>query len=237
MLLGMTDRPDVVEQADKFRPQIEQYADIVLTDFAGDRDLSQVDADLAIVLGGDGTILRAAHQMDVNQMPVLGVNMGALGFLADLSPDELPNALPDVCAGKCRIVEHLMFHCRVVRDGEVLEERLGLNETAILGGAPFSILNLDLYVDSEWATTYSCDGLIISTPVGSTAHSLSAGGPILRKNLSGFVLLPVGPHALTMRPVVDSADHVFEVAMGQRVKAGSTVMASYTVKCSPKQET
>ena len=113
------------------------------------------------------------------------------------------------------MIEHLMFECSVVRDNNMLASQLGLNETAILNGPPFGMLDVDLYVDAELATTYSCDGLIVSTPVGSTAHSLSAGGPILRKNLQAFVILPISPHALTVRPIVDSADRVYEMVVRQ----------------------
>jgi len=215
VMLGLGDRDDVAAEAEKSRRAIDQYADVVLTDFQGNRDLAQVEADLAIVIGGDGAILRAGLQMGDNQIPVLAVNMGKLGFLANISPAELLRVLPGVCRGECRVVEHLMFHCRVMRQQRVLAERLGLNETAVLGGAPFSMLHLNLYVDSELATTYSCDGLIISTPVGSTAHSLSAGGPILRKSLSAFVIVPISPHTLTVRPVVDSADHEYQVALAE----------------------
>jgi NAD+ kinase len=88
---------------------------------------------------------------------------------------------------------------------------LGLNEVSIQAGTPFSVININLYVDSELATTYSCDGLIVSTPVGSTAHSLSAGGPILRQSMSAFVVVPLCPHTLTNRPVVDTADRVYEL--------------------------
>jgi NAD+ kinase len=212
-VLSLGNREDVVAQFETLRPQIERYADIVLTDLQLTTDLSRFDADLAIVIGGDGAILQAARQMGTRQIPVLGVNMGHLGFLADVQPPEFLEALPRLFRGECRLVEHLMFWCRVYEGEELVCERLGLNETAILGGAPFTILDIDLYVDSEWATTYSCDGLIISTPVGSTAHSLSAGGPILRKSLQGFVILPLGPHTLTVRPVVDGADHIFDVSV------------------------
>jgi len=106
----------------------------------------------------------------------------------------------------------------------VAQRQLGLNEVAVQNGAPFTILDVNLYVDSELVTTYSCDGLIISTPVGSTAHSLSAGGPILRKSLQAFVVSPISPHALTHRPVVDSADRVFELEMAQPRMEASVVV-------------
>jgi NAD+ kinase len=224
LLLGSGNRPRVTEEAARLRPLIEQYADIVLTDLRFEQDLSQVEADLAVVLGGDGSILRAARQMGSNQIPVLGANLGRLGFLADVSPDELIHCLPDVCAGECRVVEHLMFQCTVTRRGEVLREELGLNETAILGGPPYSMLFIDLYVDSDLVTTYSCDGLIVSTPVGSTAHSLSAGGPILRKDLEAFVVSPLNPHTLTMRPVVDAASRVYELVVTEPNESATVVV-------------
>jgi NAD+ kinase len=213
MILGLGDRPEVAERARRLTSAIEANAEIVLTDFSGEKDLAGIESDLAIVIGGDGAILGAGRQMGARQIPVLGVNMGRLGYLADVTPDELPRVFAEVCRGECRVVEHLMFDCSVMRDEQMLASRLGLNEVTVQGGEPFSILDLDLYVDSEWATTYSCDGLIISTPVGSTAHSLSAGGPILRKSMAAFVIVPISPHTLTVRPVVDTADRVFEITL------------------------
>ncbi len=101
---------------------------------------------------------------------------------------------------------------------------MGLNEAAILGGPPYSILEVDLYIDGELATIYSCDGLIVSTPVGSTAHGLSAGGPIVRKDLQAFVIAPISPHTLTVRPVVDSASRVYEMVVPQPSEATSVVV-------------
>ena len=211
MILGWGDRPHVMAECERLRPLIEEQAEIVLVDFQGKADTAAAKADLAIVLGGDGSILRAAHQMGEHQVPIVGVNLGKLGFLADLAPDELPGILPGVCEGEYRVVEHLMFDCQVIRDGNTHCHMLGLNEVAVLAGPPFRILEVDLYVDAELVTTYSCDGLIVATPVGSTAHSLSAGGPILRKSLQAFVISPISPHTLTNRPVVDSAEHTYEL--------------------------
>ncbi len=215
LLLGSGDRPNLRDEAARMRPLIDQNVNVVLEDLQYIRDLSAANADLAVVLGGDGSILRAALQMQENQVPILGVNLGKLGFLASVSPADFPRVLPEVARGECRVVEHLMFRCTIFSDGAPVVETLGLNEVAILTGAPFSILNADLYVDAELATTYACDGLIISTPVGSTAHSLSAGGPILRKTLPAFVICPIAPHTLTVRPVVDTADRVYEVVVPQ----------------------
>lgn len=209
--MGTGDRPNVMANADRIRQIVEQYADIVLWDLEFEQDPNRVDADMVIVLGGDGSILRAVGRMGYEQLPLIGVNLGKLGFLADLTPDELHAVLPNIQEGKYSVVDHLMFECRLHRDGKVIAEHLGLNETVIRVGEPFTILDVNLYVDSKLVTTYSCDGLIISTPVGSTAHSLSAGGPILRKSLQAFVISPISPHTLTIRPVVDSAEREFRL--------------------------
>ena len=186
LLLGSGDRPNVLSEAERLKKIIAEQAEIVLADFTFQEDLSTVEADLAIVLGGDGSILGAAKQMGEKQLPVVGVNLGKLGFLADLQPSEFERVLPEICAGKCRIVEHLMFECCVNRDGKAMHRQLGLNEMAVLGGPPYSILNIDLYVDSELATTYSCDGLIISTPVGSTRAQPFGRWSDLAKEPAGF---------------------------------------------------
>ncbi len=226
IVLGFGGRPGLAEEAQRLRPIIERYATVVACDLTGQMDLSALEAEMAVVLGGDGSILRAAHQMGPRQLPVLGVNLGRLGFLADLSPAELPQVLEDLSrqglAG--RVIEHLMFDCQVLREGQVLASCVGLNEVAVQTGPAFKMIELELYVDGELVTTYSCDGLILATPVGSTAHSLSAGGPILRKDLQAFVISPISPHTLTNRPVVDSAERTYELAV-VRAEPGTAVVA------------
>ena len=189
------------------------------------------EVDLLVVLGGDGSILRAAQQMGTRQRPVIGINLGRLGFLAAISPGEVESALASIVSGDCVITSHLMLKCSLIRDGKVESEQLGLNEAAIRVGNPFSLLDIDLYVDSKLATTYSCDGLIISTPVGSTAHSLSAGGPILRKTMQAFVIAAISPHTLTVRPVVDSAERVFEMRVRTADVVASLVVDGQQLAC------
>lgn len=231
LMLGIGDRAEVEQEAKRLRSFIEQHADVIGFDLGFVQELSTIAADLAVVLGGDGSILRAAKQMAAHQVPVVGVNLGKLGFLADLLPDDFVDCFAGICEGRFRLVDHLMLRCQVLRGGEVIHDELGLNETAILAGPPFSMLYIDLYVDADLATTYSCDGLIISTPVGSTAHNLSAGGPILRKSLQGFVISPLSPHTLTVRPVVDSADRVYEVVVWKPNETTSVVVDGRTICC------
>jgi NAD+ kinase len=176
--------------------------------------------DLVIVLGGDGTILRTARWMGYGQVPVMGVNLGHLGFLADFSRDEIDEVLKEIAAGRFRLVDHLMFECELIRDGAAPRRELGLNEASVLAGPPFSMIEILLHVDGDLATTYHSDGLIVSTPVGSTAYNLSAGGPLVRKDLDAFVFTPLNPHTLTNRTVVDSATRIYELSV-PRPNAGS----------------
>jgi NAD+ kinase len=211
ILLSTGQRSYFLDEIQRLRPLIEPYADIAAEDFSGEEDVSAAEADFAIVFGGDGSILRAAHQMGQRQLPVIAVNLGRLGFLADVSSEELTKILDELSTGRLQLIEHLMFDCQLIRNGAAEFRQMGLNEIAVRTGPPFLLMDIHLYVDSELVTTYSGDGLIISTPVGSTAYSLSAGGPILRKDLEAVVIVPLSPHTLTMRPVVDSADRIYEM--------------------------
>ena len=223
VLIADGSRSQMTDELDRLAPLVSQHLDVV------GRVLDLVDgqvpaeAEMAVVFGGDGTMLRSAHLMKQRQLPVLGVNLGKLGFLAHVRPEQLEQALPSVSCREAQVVEHLMFDCELCRDGKIIETHLGLNEVSVLAGSPFSMIAVQLYVDAELATTYSCDGLIVSTPVGSTAHSLSAGGPILRKDLDAFVISPISPHTLTNRPVVDSANRVFELGV-PNPNEGTTLM-------------
>lgn len=169
--------------------------------------------DLVVVLGGDGSILRTASWMGHLQVPVLGVNLGRLGFLADYQPDEIHATLDEMAAGHFRLVAHLLLEFEIIRQGALATHGLAVNEVSVLAGPPFSMIEMELHVDDQLATTYRGDGLIVSTPVGSTAHSLSAGGPILRKDLDVILFTPLNPHTLTNRPVIDSATRRYELVI------------------------
>ncbi|MGD9125914.1 MAG: NAD(+)/NADH kinase [Planctomycetia bacterium] len=212
VMLGYGARPGVLDAAKQLRAMLPDWVDLVESDFFGEKNLDSVKADLAIVLGGDGSILHAVHQMGYHQLPVIAVNIGRLGFLANAQLDDIPRVLDDCRNGRVKILESLMFECDVIRDDRIIKSRLGLNEVTVQN-SNYSITEVDLYVDDELVTGYRCDGLIISSPIGSTAHSLSAGGPILQNNLEAFVVCPMSPHTLTHRPVIDSADRVYEVAV------------------------
>jgi NAD+ kinase len=218
MVLGNARRPGVSEAAAKLVPWIRALAQVVVVDLDQREDLSRYEADITLVLGGDGAILRAARQMGHRQLPVLGVNLGRLGFLADLSVEALKQWLPKVLQGEYRITRHVMFEMfEGEAPGQDTRGRLALNDVSIFNGAPFHMLDLDLLIDGAPASRYAADGLIVSTPVGSTAHSLSAGGPILGQELDAVVITPLSPHGLGNRPLVESASRTFTI----RLNSGS----------------
>lgn len=217
-------RPDMLDRIESLQPIIRRAVQVVSEDLYCEQGWEAQGVDLSIVFGGDGSILRAARKMGNQQRPVLGVNLGRLGFLAHMMPENLEHGLAQIAAGQFDLVDHLMMKCTIIREGEILEQRIGLNELAIRASHPFSMQQIDLFVDQQVATSYNCDGLIVSTPIGSTAHNLSAGGPILRKDLKAFVISPISPHTLTVRPVVDAADRIYEMVMRGDLCAASAVL-------------
>lgn len=211
-ILGNANKRDVALTADRLSAAVlADGGTVAVTDLTRQRDLSNESADLALVLGGDGAILRSARQMGYRQVPVLGINLGRLGFLADLSPDEAVTQLPRVMRREFRVAEHLMFEC-VRPDGTTI---LGLNEVVVRSGPPFKMLDLELAIDDEVVSRFLGDGLIVSTPIGSTAHSLSAGGPVLGQELQAFTITPICGHTLTNRPLVDAADKTYRIGVRQ----------------------
>lgn len=201
------------ETINQFLNGCDCRADIVHVHETDDPLPGGVEADLAIVLGGDGTIIRACRKLGRRQIPIVGVNFGRLGFLADLSPEAFQENFERFCTSDYAVVEHLMFECTHRTKGGEKETFIGVNEVAVSSAGSLAMLDVQLEIDAESVTTFSCDGLIVSTPVGSTAHSLSAGGPILRQELQAFVVTPICAHALTNRPIVDSADRVYTMTV------------------------
>ncbi len=169
--------------------------------------------DLLLVLGGDGTLLSMARLVGDLGVPILGVNLGGLGFLTALTVDELFPALEAYLDGALVIEERMMLAAAVTREGERLSEYVALNDVVITKSAMSRIIRLEVAVDQQLATGYRADGLIISTPTGSTAYCLSAGGPIVFPTMDAMVLTPICSHTLTNRPIVLPAHQRIEVRL------------------------
>ena len=173
-------------------------------------DNDYFDADFVISLGGDGTMLRAANRVGAKEIPVLGINMGRLGFLADVLPDEIDTALQEIYTGQYKIEEHSVI--MIETDGEFLEgSPYALNDIALLKRDNASMITIRCCVDGDYLVTYQADGLIVSTATGSTAYSLSNGGPIIVPSANNLCITPVAPHSLNMRPVVVTDNVVIEL--------------------------
>jgi NAD+ kinase len=221
-LLGNGGKSGVPEAAAALLPRLRENCEVVVLDLDQQADLSKHHADIAFVLGGDGAILRAARQMGYQQVPVLGINLGKLGFLADLDPEEACTLLPRIVRKEYRVTQHLMFEC-VVESPDGTQTLLGLNDVVVHTGPPFHLMEIDLLIDDELVSSFSGDGLILSTPIGSTAHNLSAGGPILHQEARAFVVTPICPHILANRSLVDRADKRYAVHV-RRGTDGSTLI-------------
>lgn len=170
-------------------------------------------ADMVVVLGGDGTLISTARIIGERDIPILGVNLGSLGFLTEIALDELYPALEKCLAGDFRVSERIMLRAVVERDGRETASHLVLNDVVINKGALARIVDLKTKVDSFDLATFKADGLIISTPTGSTGYSLSAGGPIINPSMNCIVITPICPHTLTNRPIVIDDGSVVDITV------------------------
>lgn len=168
-------------------------------------------ADVAIVLGGDGTMLNAARNLARYRVPLVGVNQGRLGFMTDIARDDMVRSIDDLLAGKFSPENRMLLSGDIVREGRSVASNLALNEVVVDKGAIGRLIDFDLYVDGEFLYNLRSDGLIVSTPTGSTAYSLSANGPILHPQVTGIALVPLCPHSLTNRPVLVGDRNVIEI--------------------------
>jgi len=167
--------------------------------------------DFVVVLGGDGTVLQAARKFAGNGVPIVGINVGKFGFLTEATAEEARDVLAQVLEGRFELRERMMLRCLLDRGGRRVRDWLGLNDVVMSRTSLSRLITIDFLVDEEPVTTYRADGLIVSTPVGSTAHSLAASGPILHPSMEAFVVAPICPHTLSNRPIVLPPESVLEM--------------------------
>lgn len=180
-------------------------------------DLNRIysEADFLIVLGGDGTLLSVARNAALHNTPILGINLGTLGFLTDVEKAESKAAFEKVIAGDYTLEKRMMLHANILTQITAHETLLGLNDICITRGAFLRIIKMEVYINNEFVDVFSADGIIISTPTGSTAYNLSAGGPILTPNAEMMVITPVCPHSLYSRSFVVSGNDIIKIKLGE----------------------
>lgn len=212
-ILGNGTKPEVPAAADRLCAAMTGVPGLHLLDIdlGSEGDLAGLDAQVALVLGGDGTVLHTARRMRDQPTPVLGINLGRLGFLADLAPEEFCEHVTDLAERRYTIENLMTLDCQLVAAHGPVRHFRGLNDVVLRSAPTFHLLEIGLSIDGESVMTYRGDGLILATPVGSTAHSLSAGGPILPPNAHMFVVTPICAHTLTQRPLVDGMHKVYEM--------------------------
>lgn len=215
LIVANLEKPPVQPALTEMLPWLKQRVDVIGVDTDTQADLPASDADAVLVMGGDGTLLAAARRLNGRQIPVLGINFGKLGFLSSFSPRDFRPNFERFLDGQLNAVPRMMLEasvvpaeaeCRLMDCDDVARARrfvaTALNDAVITAGPPFHMIQLILSADADTSVRYFGDGVIVSTPSGSTAYNISAGGPIIEPGVEGFCITPICPHSLSFRPVV-----------------------------------
>jgi NAD+ kinase len=189
-----------------------------------------LDAGLIVAVGGDGTMLHAARMAAVADVPVLGINRGRLGFLADVGPEQMLQSVDDALGGRCRAERRMLLAAHVLADGKPIDA-LALNDVVVAKRETGRMVDVRTWVNGAYVNTHVGDGFIIATPTGSTAYALSCGGPIVHPSLDAVVLVPVCPHTLSDRPIVVPAGSVIEIELADRFESRAQVVCDGIVLC------
>lgn len=213
LLVANSEREGAVEAMTVLGAWLENRACVVASVSDMHQALDAWDADAVIAFGGDGTILNVARRLAAKQIPVLGVNLGRLGYLAEVSPDDMHEGVTALLSGNITISRRTMLHVRVMRGDVCVWESHGLNDAVVMSGTPGRIGEWMVSTGNDPLTRFRGDGIVIATPTGSTAYSLSAGGPILSPQMRAFVFTPVCPHELANRPLVLAEDERLRVCV------------------------
>ncbi|MEE9396827.1 MAG: NAD(+) kinase [Methylococcales bacterium] len=181
------------------------------------------NCDLVISIGGDGTFLTAARALSPHDVPIVGINLGRLGFLVDISPNEMADRLDEILGGEYLAEDRFLLRAKIVRNGETIRTQTAMNEVVVQRSTTASMLEIKTHINGIFLNSQRSDGLIVSTPTGSTAYALSGGGPILHPTLNALVLVPINPHTLSNRPIVIGSNSTIEITFSQDKRIKSQV--------------
>ncbi len=244
LIVANLQKPQVKPAVDKLVPWLQERATLVAVD--GDRtmNLAEIEMDLIVVLGGDGTFLSTAGRLAGKQTPVIGFNFGRLGFLASFAPDQLFQAIEQALEGRLEVSKRLMMETSVIAGDEKIDlmdpemvrakskfTDLSLNDVVISAGAPFRMIELQISTNRDEGMHYFGDGMIICTSSGSTAYNISAGGPILNPEVEAMCITPLCPHSLSFRPIVVGCRNVI-IMHCKRVNRGTTLVVDGQSNCN-----
>ncbi|MFN3531998.1 MAG: NAD(+)/NADH kinase [Candidatus Brocadia sp.] len=224
LVLGDLSKKKIFDTISGLKPWLEKHVIAEVVDLSKEKKIEKPGAEIAVVFGGDGAILSTCRGLGRNQIPIIGVHMGRFGFLAELMERNVCASLEKIFTGNYQIRKRMLLLCRVERAGKIVNESTGINDGVISRSSLSRLISIKLNIDGEDVAAYRADGLIVSTPLGSTAHSLSAGGPLLTPDLNAFIIVPICPHTLTNRPLVVSGDVKIEMEiLSQLSGTGFTV--------------
>lgn len=224
LVLGDLCKKKIHDSIHELKPWFKKYVEIDIIDLSKVKKIEKTGAEIAVVFGGDGAILCTSRLLGKNQIPIVGIHMGRFGFLAELMEKNVCPSLEKIFTGTFSIRKRMLLLSRVERAGKIINESTGINDAVISRSSLSRLISIKLTINGENVATYRADGLIVSTPLGSTAHSLSAGGPLLTPDLNTFIIVPICPHTLTNRPLVVSGDVKIEMeVLSQLGSTGFTV--------------
>lgn len=224
LVLGDLCKKKIYDSIHGLKPWFKKYVEIDIIDISKVKKIEKTGAEIAVVFGGDGAILCTSRLLGKNQIPIVGIHMGRFGFLAELMEKNVRPSLEKIFTGTFSIRKRMLLLSRVERAGKIINESTGINDAVISRSSLSRLISIKLTINGENVATYRADGLIVSTPLGSTAHSLSAGGPLLTPDLNTFIIVPICPHTLTNRPLVVSGDVKIEMeVLSQLGSTGLTI--------------
>jgi NAD+ kinase len=231
LILINQERPGLPEQVEALRPWFDRHVEVLgVIGSRGEAPSEAGKADLCVVFGGDGTLLAAARMLAAAGVPLLGVNMGKLGFLAEFNVEHMQKHLQEILSGQVQPTERMMLEVCVRSCDSRKFSSPAANDVAISAGPPFRMIDLHVAQDGTLISQYLGDGLVVSTPTGSTGYNMSAGGPIMEPTLDAVAITPIAPHSLSMRPIVVRSDRAICITAA-RVNPGTAAIIDGQVSC------